>query len=221
MLSDGKDYIAPEDETYGENDADSGKYSLDFKLVESSSYFEANRQFSDNIEILFPSGKAVGQSKKRGSTLVTNLHCALREVKTFEQIEDILKANVRHIPMDIRTNENIEEQIKVDLKTYFNVLRKNKNLLLFIPKIFILDKKEYELLETIDMIKIALSTDFLLSMEYRKIALEYRDTFLVCIYDKYFLIFMYEEGKLAIKNIVPYTDSQTFVELYNEYGTQY
>ena len=38
LLSGGKEYTAPDNEAHGENDANSEEYSLDFKLVESSSY---------------------------------------------------------------------------------------------------------------------------------------------------------------------------------------
>ena len=46
MLSGGKEYTAPDNEAHGENDANSEEYSLDFKLVESSSYLEAYKQYS-------------------------------------------------------------------------------------------------------------------------------------------------------------------------------
>ena len=49
LLSGGKEYTAPDNEAHGENDANSEEYSLDFKLMESSSYLEAYKQYSTGI----------------------------------------------------------------------------------------------------------------------------------------------------------------------------
>ena len=220
-LSNGKEYVAPRDESHGEDDADSGEYSLDFKLVESSSYLEAQSQFSARIEIIMPGVKTIVQSKKRGHTTAVYLHCALREITTLEQIEDILNTNVRYIRIDERKEENLEEQIKADLKSYFNVLGKNKNLLLFIPEIFSFENKSYELSEAIEIIKDALSIDYLLSLKYRNNKVADKDTYLTCIYDRHFLVYKYEEGKLVFKDIVSYMKSKSFMELFNDYGTHF
>ena len=61
------------------------------------------------------------ESRKRGAVPVTKLHCALRDIKTFAQIEKILNSKSKYIPMDTRTIDNIDEQIPVDMKTFFNV----------------------------------------------------------------------------------------------------
>lgn len=119
LLSGGKEYTVPDNEAHSENDANSDEYSLDFKLVESSSYLEAYRQYSAGVEVLVPGVKMICESRKKGSAPVTKLHCALRDLKTFAQIENILNSEGKYVPMDTRTTKNIDEQICVDIKTFF------------------------------------------------------------------------------------------------------
>ena len=221
LLSGGKEYTAPDNEAHGENDANSDEYSLDFKLVESSSYLEAYRQYSAGVEVLVPGVKMICESRKKGSVPVTKLHCALRDIKTFAQIENILNSESKYVPMDTRTTDNIDEQIHVDMKTFFKVLQKNKNLLLFIPEEFSFDGEDYELSEVIEIIKDALSVDYVLSLEYRKSKIAEKDTFLMCVYDKQFLIYKYEDDGLLIKEVVPQVKSQTYTKLYYDYGTSF
>ena len=221
LLSGGKEYTAPDNEAHGENDANSEEYSLDFKLVESSSYLEAYKQYSTGIEVVVPGVKMICESGKRGSVLVTKLHCALRDIKTFAQIENILNSESKYVPMDTRTIDNIDEQIPVDIKTFFKVLHKNKNLLLFIPEEFSFDGEGYELSEAIEIIKDALSVDYLLSLEYRKTKIAEKDTFLMCVYDKQFLLYKYENGGLVIKEVVPQIKSRTYTRLYCDYDSGY
>lgn len=221
LLSGGKEYTAPDNEAHGENDANSEGYSLDFKLVESSSYLEAYRQYSVGVEVLVPGVKMTCESRKKGSAPVTKLHCALRDIKTFAEIENILNSESKYIPMDARTTDNIDEQIPVDLKTFFKVLHKNKNLLLFIPEEFSFGGADYKLSEAIEIIKDTLSVDYLLSFEYRKTKIAEKDTFLMCVFDKQFLLYEYEGGGLVIKEVIPRIKSQTYTKLYYDYGTSY
>ena len=83
------------------------------------SYLEAYKQYSAGIEVLVPGVKMICGSRKRSSVLVTKLHCALRDIKTFAQIENILNSESKYVPMDTRTIDNIDEQIPVDMKTFF------------------------------------------------------------------------------------------------------
>ena len=76
LLSGGKEYTAPDNEAHGENDANSEEYSLDFKLVESSSYLEAYKQYSAGIEVLVPGVKMICESRFQ-SYEVTNSVCTL------------------------------------------------------------------------------------------------------------------------------------------------
>lgn len=221
LLSGGKEYTAPDNEAHGENDANSEGYSLDFKLVESSSYLEAYRQYSAGIEVRVPGVKMICESRKKGSVMVTKLHCALRDIKTFAEIENIVNSESKYIPMDARTTDNINEQILVDMKTFFKVLHKNKNLLLFIPEEFSFDGEGYELSEAIEIIKDALSVDYLLSLEYRKTKIVEKDTFVMCVFDKQFLLYEYEGGGLVIKEVIQQMKSQTYTKLYCDYGASY
>ena len=92
---------------------------------------------------------------------------------------------------------------------------------MFIPEEFSFDGEDYELSEAIEIIKDALSVDYLLSLEYRKTKIAEKDTFLMCVYDKQFLIYEYEDGGLVIKEVVPRIKSQTYTKLYCDYGTSY
>lgn len=94
-------------------------------------------------------------------------------------------------------------------------------MLLFIPEEFGFDGEDYELSEAIEIIKDAISVDYLLSLEYRKTKIAEKDTFLMCVYDKQFLIYQYEDGGLVIKEVIPQIESQTYTKLYFDYGTSF
>ena len=75
------------------------------------------KQYSAGIEVRVPGVKMICESRKKGSVMVTKLHCALRDIKTFAEIENIVNSESKYIPMDARTTDNINEQILVDMKT--------------------------------------------------------------------------------------------------------
>lgn len=73
----------------------------------------------------------------------------------------------------------------------------------------------------LEIIKDALSVDYLLSLEYRKTKIVEKDTFLMCVFDKQFLLYEYEGGGLVIKEVIPQMKSQTYTKLYCDYGASY
>lgn len=218
-LSDGKEYEEPIDEDHGECDAITSRYEIDFKLVESSSYLEAKRQYSTGIQVICEGVIASTVPARNGSTYVTNLHCALRNINSYEQIEDILRGKYTYIKMDRRTVWDMERQLKADLKDFYNNLAIDKNLLLFIPEMFYFENECYKDTDAVEIVKQAIKKDFAFSCQYRNCLRLGKDTFICCIYNDAFLIFKFEDNDFLLVDKVPVKKSGIYMDLYRKYGS--
>lgn len=217
-LSDGKRYEAPPSEDHGECDAITDKYKIDFKLAESSSYLEAKRQYSFGFQVLCKGVVASSPPVRNGSTYITSLHCALRNINSYEQIEDILGGEYIHIKMDKRMKEDMDDQICADLKTFYTWMKKNKNLLLFIPEVFYFEGEYYKCTDAVEIVRQDITMDFAFACQYRSHLELGKDTFICCIYDDFFLIFKFEGNELLLVDKVSVKESNIFVALYRKYG---
>lgn len=218
-LSNGEKYVQPNSESNGEPDAISLAYSLDFKLLESASLLEAQRQFSLGISMPKPGFHCYSVANRKGSTITVELHVALRLVKDISYFDEIWNEKPRSIQMFKRTSDNGEEQAKADMYKYVNDLRHEKNLLFFIPRIFYFNKNEKSFGEATRLIAEALTCDFLLSCQYRD-SLEYEniDTYFSCIYRDFFLIFQFVGNGIIFVDSVSLSKSSTYQELYITYS---
>ena len=67
-LSNGETYHSPASETHSENDCISSNYSLDFKMIETSSYFSGLRNYSFQYSKYANGCIATLLARKKGST---------------------------------------------------------------------------------------------------------------------------------------------------------
>lgn len=216
-LSKGNEYEEPESESNGESDAISDYYSIDFKLVESTTMIESNRQFSYSISNLGDGVTACGSSNRTGETVCTVLHCALRELVSFDEINEIINSPDCNIKLERRNLQQIDLICKGDIKKYFKILSTNKNLLLYIPCEFMI---ELELVDDeIRYIKEALLKDYGLSFEYRRKILSKKDTFLCCIYKNSLLVFKYENNNMIFVDMINLNKSPTYTYLKEKYDS--
>lgn len=217
-LSNGEKYYAPVKENNKECDAITDRYTIDFKLIESSSYLQAKHLYSASVQLYGQDIVACSPSKKSGSTFVTKLHCALRDIHSFAQIESIINEKNFCIKMSERSTENMNQQLIYDLKCFYNNLKTDKNLLLFIPQIFYLENEEYYEKVAVEIIQQAITTDFLLSCQYRQHLKLAKDTFICCIYSKSFLVFKFERNTFLLVDHIPLNKIQSFMNLYRKYA---
>ncbi len=220
-LSDGKEYEEPTDEDHGECDAITSRYEIDFKLVESSSYLEAKRQYSTGIQVICEGVIASTVPARNGSTYVTNLHCALRDINSYEQIEDILRGEYAYIKMNKRTVKDKDMQLNADLKDFYNNLVIDKNLLLYIPEIFYFEDECYQESDAIEIVRQALKMDFAFSCQYRSCLRLEKDAFICCIYSDAFLIFKFMDNDFLLVDKIPVGKSSIYMDLYRRYGALY
>lgn len=219
-LSEGESFKHNEKQSDGESDAVSSKYEIDFKLTESSSRLEALRLHSSNIKCI---GGVTCYSAPTMSEdlLVTRLHCGLRALKSFAEIDAIMDDKPRNVKKDKRRVENIDEQVRSDIYDFFKTMKKKKNLLYYIPEEFFFEESSYSESEELEKIRKAMSIDFQLAFGYRKERIPDYNTFISCIYNKQLLFFLFEEGDLICVDKVPLSKSDTFEYLSFRYTSFY
>ena len=194
-LSKGEKYEAPESEEHGQDDAVSKNYSIDFKLAEATTMIETQKCFSNSVSKLCDGVIVKGDSEKQGESISTILHAALRQIKCIEDIDRIYKTRSIYTKLENR-KEGFQEQIILDdLKRFINILKKDKNLLLFMPIVFFL-KDNIDNAVGEEMIKEALYSDFNLVFKYRYERCSSKDTFLSCVYMDSLMVLKYENDKL-------------------------
>ena len=215
-LSNGTEYREPESESNGEYDAISQFYSIDFKLVESTTIIEANSQFSYSISNIGSGVTSFGPSAKSGETIGTVLYVALRTIENFEQIDEIIKTHNKYIKLEQRNEHQIESIINVDLNKYFKLLSKDKNILLYLPYEFYVDGIVDDS-EMIIYIRDALFNDYGLSFKYRYEKLSDKDTYICCIYKNGLIIYRYDDNNLFYVDRISLDESSTYNYLNKRY----
>lgn len=215
-LSGGEEFDKPPSEDKGQSDAITKKYQIDFKLFCSSTMMDAKANMYTHVNKLTDGAYCIsGPKSDIKKSAGTRLRGALREVDSIEKIEELVNKRVKKPPrFDSRTAENGEEYVEYDLKKYFKMLKKDKNILIYLPENFFFDELEVEDEDAIEAIREALEKDFKLSIVYRNRIHPNRDNYLSCIYnDKYFLIFKFEKNRLLFIERIPYESSDTFMHL--------
>lgn len=196
-------YEAPQKEDEGECDCTTGNYGLDFKIFGSKSMCYAKGSLSAQI-VVHDSGMIITcQSEKSGSMTSSILHKLLR-VYDFD-------SNELNIPLDQNTELYLE-----DIKAFRKTLLKGKNILFFYPYNLYF-KNDYNFNYALSEIEKALEKDLLNAFNYRnKICAKY-DTFFSFIYNDFFIILQYEDGKLKIRDYINTEKSETYSRMMFDY----
>lgn len=198
-----KQYEFPSSEANGECDCNSLTYRFDFKLLESTTRFQASKELTGQIQILCRGVTGYCSPKKQNTKIrITRLHAAIRGCNC-EQLSDYL------------LNEYEYGTIEKDIKTYVKLLTIKKNLFFFFPYRFSF-KKHYNFKLAIENINIALSKDFKESNLFREKYCGGYDTFLAFIYDDNLIVSKFEkEGNLQIVDTIYLFKSKTYRKLYD------
>ncbi|MBR1640911.1 MAG: hypothetical protein IJ683_01070 [Butyrivibrio sp.] len=202
----GETYHASVSEAHGEADAISPSYSIDFKLLISSSKMEAKSMLSERITKISDGAHAFGPSKIRGEKKCTLLCPAIRyrEKKDFYDIK-------RRGPKDF---------IEKDIWKYLRILCVKKNILLFIPDVFCYTIAHTEK-EAIFGIQNALFRDLKESILYREENTLGFETYVATIYDKNMLFFQICGAGIELVDSVLLSKSRIFMNLYRLYDYEF
>lgn len=198
-----EEYEPPQSESNGECDCNSLAYKLDFKLLESTTRFQASKELTNQIQVI-NKGVVSHCSARRPNTemTVTRLHVAIRDC-SCEQLGEYLNNAYEY-----GTVEN-------DISIYARVLATRKNLLFLFPYQFFFNN-HYNFRYAIENINIALAKDFSESFIFRdKYCNEY-DTFFSYIYDDNLIINKFEKkDELKTVDIVYLFKSETYRKLHD------
>lgn len=200
--SDFKEYGAPLSEAHGESDCISDLYSIDFKLVESTTRIHAVRELSNQI-IKLQSGMGTCYPRRPNDSMSANvLHVALRQY-TSDQLK-VLSGKKK-----FKYNS-----VEYDVHKYAKMLKKEKNLFLFIPREFFVDDT-YNFRYAIEIISKAIKADFLESIKYRETVSSGYDTYISFIYDDNLVIYEFINGNyLKFIDVFYLFKSKIYSELY-------
>ena len=142
-----EEYTNPPSEANGECDCISPAYQMDFKLLESTTRFQASKELTNQIQKFCEGVTGHCTARKPNTKMqVTRLHAALRGCDC-EELHDYLSKEYKY-----GTIEN-------DIKTYVKLLTIKKNMLFFFPYRFSL-KKQYSFKCAVESITSALEQDF-------------------------------------------------------------
>lgn len=203
-----EEYTSPQSEDNGECDCISKKYKLDFKLLESSTRFQASKELTDKITVVERNQYvAISPPRKENYSMeVTLLHAAIRNL-SCEELNELF--------LDER--EYKHETIKKDIKNYLKMLNTKKNLFLFFPYKFYFEKP-YNFRYAIKKVNDALAKDFKESNLFREKYCGEYDTFLAFIYNDNLIISKFEKGEdLKIVDTIYLFKSETYEKLYDFY----
>ena len=191
-----------EPQSRGECDAYSNDYGIDFKLGASKTELQARNLTSPQIQIIKQGFYSVCSSKIRGNIDAFILHTTLRTY-TVDDLVEIAAGSTR-----IRSIEN-------DLETFLHTVEVKKNLLLFFPYSFSVEKgNNLAGAELFDKVVSGLNVDFAQSLMYRTRVAPGYDTYFVTVCETVFMLMEFQEGKLVLRDTIPISDCPTYTHLF-------
>lgn len=184
-LSQGEMYHSPSSEAHSENDCISSKYSLDFKLIETSSYFNGLRNYSFRYSKYVNGCIATLLARKKGSTRMYLLMKCLRG-KSLNHLNNIYERKNKF-------NEDPDNKDDKEILNYLQNLTTDKNLLLYYPHVFF-----YEDSSCVNPDDIAkeISSDISASLKFRKEKV-HKDTYLCTFTKNKFILFKENNNELV------------------------
>lgn len=192
-------FISPASEENSQCDAYSGMYGLDFKLIASKTKLQASSIFSFQIVKMADGAYAYCQPKSNGNMKTTRFPQAIRGLT----IKDIF---------DLCSHSSKKQGIENDVDEYMSTLNTNKNVLLFFPYRFDYEEKG-ELMDDVLSVIDQCNEDFCVTLNYRAHQYPTLDTFFAFLYDYYFILCKWIDGRLTFIETIPVERSTTFMHL--------
>lgn len=177
-LSHGEMYHSPSSEAHSENDCISSKYSLDFKLIETNSYFYGLRNYSFQYSKIANGCITTHSSIKKKQTRKLYLLLKCLRGKSVQHLDYIYE-------LKNKFNEDPDNEDDKEILNYLQNLTTDKNLLLFYPHVFFYEDSRCV---NHDDIAKAVSSDISASLIFRKERV-HKDTYLCTFTKNKFLLF--------------------------------
>ena len=186
-------------QAHGECDVTNDKYSIDYKLLIDNKTIENMNYYSENISVYNDGAVGYSASKKNGEYRIHILLNILRTLskEDINQIENSKKSDLT--------------EIQKIVKDYINKIKKDKNILYFIPyNLFFKDRKmDKEMLNcAIDKLNEGLKG----FLEYRNAHAENKDTYFSFVSNEN-MVFLKYENKLKLYDIVSIEKSKLYLKI--------
>ena len=204
--SSGEKYKKPASETHGEDDAYTEEYSIDFKRILGES---ATRTLQKRSERML----------KTASGTIYELGGAFQQPENAREIRQALReygpedlARLSMVPREMAAS-----QIEQDIIAYLHLLGREKNLFLYDPVVFYLDRACSQD-EAVERITAALQKDFQDSLEFRRNKARAYETYVSFFFEKDLMVLQYTEKGFVLADRIPAKLSPTFCSIASFYG---
>lgn len=197
------EYKKPLDESNAEPDALTPLYSIDFKLLASTTLLRALRLTSPSITILSEGVTAYGISRKPN--------------KDFQgsQIHKIFRSLTLESMLQLREKKQKKSlSLEDDILNVLNTIETPKNLLLFFPYKFYIEK-ETDLDKLTFIVKDALENDFIELAKYRSHTVPNFETYIVTECNNFFLLFTFSPSGFEYIERISINKLSTYIKLIN------
>lgn len=191
------------DESNSEPDALTPSYSIDFKLLASTTLLRALRLTSPSITKLSEGVTAYGISREPNKDYQgSQIHKIFRSL-TLDSILQLQES--QH-----RKSLSIED----DILNVLNTIETKKNLLLFFPYKFYIEK-ETELEKLTLIVKDALENDFIELAKYRSHTVPKFETYIITECNNFFLLFTFNPIGFEYIERININKLPTYIKLLN------
>lgn len=183
-------------QAHGEYDITNDVYSLDFKLLIDNKTIENMYYYNENISVDRNGVVIYSASKKNG---IYKNYILINILKSLSK-EDIEKIS--------KSPKNQLDEFQKLVKDYIDNIRKNKNILYFVPYNLYFENKVMNN-DILDLLVERLSEGLKGFLEYRISHIEKKDTYIGFISNKN-IIFLKYDCKLKVYDKVPISESILF-----------
>lgn len=186
-------------QSHGECDITNGQYAMDYKLLMDNKTIENMNYYSENISVQSDGEVGYSASKRTGKY---RIYILLNIFRTLTK-EDI--KNIEDTP-----RSNLTEIQKL-VKDYISKIKKNKNVLYFMPyNLYFQDKKMNE--KMLIFVANQLSEGLKGFLEYRNMHIKDKDTYFSFVSNKN-IVFLKYDGKLKLYDIIPLEESKLYLKI--------
>jgi len=186
-------------QSHGECDITNDQYTIDYKLLMDNKTIENMNYHSESISVDKNGAVIYGASKKTGEF---KIYIFLNILKNFSNND------IKEIESTERSNLTEFQKI---VKDYINKIKKDKNMLYFIPyKLYFQDKKMDK--EMLNCVVDKLNEGLKGFLEYRNAHIKNKDTYFSFISNENIVFLKYEKG-LKLYDIVSLKESKLYLKI--------
>ena len=201
-------YKGPISENNSEPDAISSSYTIDFKLLATTTYLRGLRLASQSVSVYCKGITAYGPPREPGAEFrVGQIHNIFKELS----LEELVRFRKNHKPMKF-----IDDN--ADILNVLTTVETNKNVLLFFPYKLVLSQ-DIEIPNSIEIIAKELEKFFIGLLRYREKSTKF-ETYLLTEYNESFLLFSFKNDSIQYLESVKTQNLPTYIKLLN-YSNQF